>query len=144
MSKPSIFTDYPSATFLRSFGCMLYDLFLVAAIEFVLLLIIGNIEGFILDAKLPDIARLLLLYICGAGFYVWCWTHGGKTLGMTAWRVEVRAHNGQPIGYKQAWVRALSACLGLGNIWKLVDKNNMAWQDYASGTVLLHDKERQL
>lgn len=141
---PSILDQYPSATFLRSFGCMLYDLFLVTAIQFVLLLILGNIEGFFLDEKMPEIVRLIMMYLVGAFFYVWCWTHGGKTLGMTAWRVEVRQHNGQPIGYKQAWVRAFSACLGLGNIWKLLDKNNMSWQDYASGTVLLHDKERKL
>lgn len=141
---PSILEKYPSATFLRSFGCMLYDLFLVTAIEFVVLLVAGNIPKFLLGNDLPDIAVLLLMYLTGALFYVWSWTHGGKTLGMTAWRVEVRAHDGKPIGYKKAWVRALSSCLGLGNIWKLVDKNNMAWQDYASGTVLLHDEERNL
>ena len=141
---PSILDKYPSATFLRSFGCMSYDLFLVTAIEFVVLLIIGNIQEPLFGRDLPDFAVMLIMYLVGAGFYVWCWMHGGKTLGMTAWRVEVRSHNGQPISHKQAWIRVFSACLGLGSIWKLIDKNNMAWQDYASGTVLLHDSERKL
>lgn len=141
---PSILEQYPSATFLRSIGCIIYDAFLITAIQFVVLLILGNIEGFLLEGKMPDLLRLVVMYLTGAFFYVWCWTHGGKTLGMTAWRVEVRSHNGKPIGYKQAWIRAFSACLGLANLWKLVDKNNMGWQDYASRTVLLHDQEREL
>ncbi len=141
---PSILEQYPSATFLRSFGCIVYDAFLITAIEFLLLLVVGNIQEPLFGAPLPDAVVMLLMYLTGAFFYVWCWTHGGKTLGMTAWRVEVRSHSGKPIGYKQAWIRALSACLGLANLWKLIDKNNIGWQDYASGTVAVHDAEREL
>ena len=144
MPQVDIIKDYPSAKFFRSLGCMVYDAFLIAAIEMLLLFIIGNVEGFLFKEKLPELVRLLILYTCGAYFYVWCWTHGGQTLGMTAWRVEVRQHNGRKITPTQAWIRAISSCLGLANLWKLVDKNNMGWQDYISGTVAVLDKDREL
>lgn len=141
---PDILTRYPAAKLPRSLGTIIYDAFLLAALQMLLLLIMGNVEGFLLKAQLPDAVRLLICYVVGAYFYVWSWTHGGKTLGMTAWKVEVRQHDGRSITPAQAWLRALSACLGLGNLWKLVDKNNMAWQDYISGTVVVLDQHRQL
>lgn len=145
MTDHAIIDQYPAAKFLRCFGAMVYDTFLIAAIQMLVLLIIGQIEGFALDGeRLPDLPKLLVHFLVGALFYVWSWTHGGKTLGMTAWRIEVRQFDGRTISTQQAWLRAVTALLGLGNLWKLFDKKNLALHDYLSKTVVVLDKERTL
>lgn len=144
MSTPAILEKYPAATFTRCLGAILYDAFLIAAIQMLVLLIIGNVPKFAFDMDLPDFVRLIICFLAGAYFYVWCWTHGGKTLGMTAWRIEVRQLDGRTITTKQAWVRAFTALLGLSNIGKLFHRHNMAIHDPISGTVVVLDKERTL
>ena len=66
---------------------------------------------------------------------------GGQTLGMQAWRIKLVAIDGSKLRFSQALLRCLGAaisagCLGLGYLWKLVDRNNRYWHDYLSGTEL--------
>lgn len=72
-------------------------------------------------------------------FNAWFWTHGGQTLGMRAWRLQVRSPGGGPVGWLQASLRfavAVPAWLlaGIGLLWCLVDPARRSWQDLASRT----------
>nr|VFJ57309.1 MAG: Uncharacterized membrane protein YckC, RDD family [Candidatus Kentron sp. DK] len=82
-------------------------------------------------------------YLLGACFLYlgWCWTHGGQTLGMRAWRLALRERSGAAVSWKRALQRFLSAivswaALGLGFVWIFVDRERMAWHDRLSGTVV--------
>jgi len=44
-------------------------------------------------------------FLAGLAFFGWFWTHGGQTLGMRAWRLRVRRHDGQPLRWPTAAVR---------------------------------------
>ena len=82
-----------------------------------------------------------LLLVC-ALFFVWFWTHGGQTLGMRTWRLRLVSDDGGPVRPGQAARRFLTAtlslaCLGLGFLWVLIDREGLAWHDRLSKTRLI-------
>jgi len=77
--------------------------------------------------------RTFLFLIC-FGFYSWFWLHGGQTLGMRAWRLQLQRLDGGPISLWQALLRFMVAMpsLALGGIglwWMLVDRDRLALHD---------------
>ena len=90
----------------------------------------------------PYLVRALGFLTC-VGFFSAFWLKSGQTLGMQAWRIKlVRSSDGETATARQALLRcagaALSAaCLGLGYLWCLVDRNRRSWHDYLSGTELI-------
>lgn len=82
---------------------------------------------------LEHVYRLLLLALI-FGFYGWCWTRGGQTLGMTAWRVRVQRVDGTALRWSDAlkrWAAAFVSfgALGLGYFWIWFDRDHLAWHD---------------
>lgn len=78
----------------------------------------------------------LILVVCYFFIYFWC--KGGQTIGMRAWRLKVQRLDGQPITKLQAFIRAITSLLGLGNLLVLVDfKNKRALQDYFAKTEVI-------
>ena len=78
----------------------------------------------------------------GLFFYGWFWTHGGQTLGMRVWRLQVRRLDGAqlrwPIAvlrYSAAWFSLM--ILGLGFLWSLLDGQRRTWHDLLSGTEMV-------
>ncbi|MFO1351664.1 MAG: RDD family protein [Gammaproteobacteria bacterium] len=75
-------------------------------------------------------------------FYGWCWTHGGQTLGMQAWKIRAQARDGTAITWTQAGARFCAAILswlplGLGYWWMLIDRERLTWHDRMSSTVVV-------
>lgn len=86
-----------------------------------------------------------LLWLCCwlvTGLYATVsWRRGGQTLGMRPWRLVVSLPTGQPIGWRQAWVRyavgsASLLCAGAGFWWAWLDRDHLTWHDRASATGL--------
>ncbi|CAK0765771.1 RDD domain-containing protein [Gammaproteobacteria bacterium] len=131
----------PRPTLVRRLAAMVYDFFLL----FSLLFIAGFLSlPFTGGERVPPGNQLFRLYLLVVSFlfYGWFWTHGGQTLGMRAWRLRVQRPNGSPVGWKQAALRFLAAlvswaCLGLGFLWILVDKDRRAWPDLWSETEMI-------
>ena len=92
-------------------------------------------------------------------YFVWCWTHGGQTVGMRAWRLVVEADDAGTakvagtapapadrharIGIGRASLRFVAAglstaALGLGFLASLADPQRRAWHDRLSLTRLRH------
>lgn len=83
-----------------------------------------------------------LMLLAGFGYYGASWRHGGRTLGMRAWRLQLRRSDGGQPGWSALALRylvaALSlAALGLGFAWSLIDRERRTWHDIASGTAIL-------
>ena len=79
---------------------------------------------------------VILVFFCGF------WLRGGQTLGMRAWRLMVVRDDGSPLTLRDALVRFASAvlswaALGIGFLWSLFDRENLAWHDRLSGTRLV-------
>jgi uncharacterized RDD family membrane protein YckC len=88
-----------------------------------------------------NIVRLVAL-VCTTGFFCAFWVKSGQTLGMQAWRIKLVSFSGATPNTRQGIMRCLgavlsAACLGLGYLWCLVDRNGRYWHDYLSGTELI-------
>lgn len=141
-------TDKPTQTkpsLLRHLISMLYDGLLVIALVFVvnaiaLGIVVKLSEGG--EEVVGPILGQVLFVISIVSFYSVFWLSSGQTLGMQAWRIKlVRIDGGNPTlwqAVKRCGGAALSiACLGLGYLWQLFDRNGRYWHDYISGTELI-------
>jgi uncharacterized RDD family membrane protein YckC len=77
-----------------------------------------------------------------AGFYTYFWTHGGQTLGMSAWRLRLVRDDGGKPRLADALLRLACAAVslapaGLGLLWVLIDRDGLAWHDRWSRTRLV-------
>ncbi len=131
----------PTAGLLRRLGAMFYDgLLLIALFMTLTAILLVLTGGEAIDGPLLPWYRLFLL-LTGASFFALFWRFGGQTLGMRAWRVQVRGPAGA-LGWREAWLRCAAALLswlvlGLGFLWSLVDRDGLAWHDRLSGTRLI-------
>jgi uncharacterized RDD family membrane protein YckC len=131
--KPAV----PAGLFRRLFAAF-YDGLLLFALSFVLgAIAIGinvQISG---DHLLPGWVGSTLLLITCFLFYGWFWTHGGQTLGMRTWRLQVLDENEQCIGWGAAAIRFCAAgvswlAFGLGWLWVYLDRDKRTWHDMVS------------
>jgi uncharacterized RDD family membrane protein YckC len=131
----------PPAGLWRRLGAILYDGLLLFGIIFVgtaVLLPFTGGQAIPASTLWYDAYLLVLAFL----FYGWCWTHGGQTLGMLAWKIKVQQADGRSINWGQALLRFLgavisAAALGLGFLWVLLDREKRAWHDRWSATVLV-------
>ncbi|HEY9033475.1 MAG TPA: RDD family protein [Pseudomonadales bacterium] len=143
--------DFPAPSLLRQLAAMFYDSWLVlATLIFSVALLVGLrvlVDGTPATGehalggawRLPTFVVMLLV---SCHFFVYFWHKSGQTLAMQTWRIKVVADNGDAINYRQAYLRFLAAglsmaCLGLGYLWMLVDRQNKSWHDHLSGTRLV-------
>lgn len=125
-------------------GGVLYEALAVLA----LWMLASAIVTALLDNAAHGWARALLQEVSlliVAGYFLWCWTHGGQTLAMKTWRVRVVTQDGAMISLFQALKRFLWAGLfllpaGLGFWWALIDKDGQFLHDRLSGTRLVMQK----
>ncbi|MEP4484439.1 MAG: RDD family protein [Halioglobus sp.] len=135
----------------RRLIAMLYDTLLVlplimlsVAISLGLYGALLKLTGGSLDALSlnPHLVQAIAFLTC-VGFFSAFWLKSGQTLGMQAWRIKlISSNDGETANSRQALVRCggallSAACLGLGYLWCLVDRNHRYWHDYLSGTELI-------
>ena len=140
---------------LRRLAAIGYDGLLLIALYVLAAALVVLPAGMLFGVEEPAgdaLVRLLLqllLTLISLGFFVGFWLHGGQTLGMRAWRIQVVRADGHALHAGNALLRALAALLslaplGLGFLWMLVDRERLTWHDRISATrlVLLHKSER--
>jgi len=119
------------------FAAMVYDGLLTLAVAFVataLALVFTGGEA--VPAGTPGY-RAWLVLACFP-YFGWCWSRGGQTLGMRAWRLRLRREDGEPVTPANAALRYLGAllswaALGLGFLW-LLGPRRRSWHDLVSDT----------
>jgi uncharacterized RDD family membrane protein YckC len=135
----------PRPSLLRHLAAMLYDTFLVVALVAVvnaiaLAVVVRATSGEqeILNAHLVQALTAATII----GFFSLFWVKNGQTLGMQAWRIQLVDYQGARPTFAKAVARCCAAllsaaCLGLGYLWCLVDRNKRYWHDYLSHTELV-------
>ena len=138
---PAGTASYCSLT--RRLMAMIYDAIIVVALLFTVAALALPVTGGRYVA-LRDPAYTMYLLLPWAAYFGWCWTHGGTTLGMRAWKIRLVGLNGRPVGWGRslarfglAWISALP--LGLGFAWSAFDRDRLAWHDRWSGTRLVRN-----
>ena len=65
------------------------------------------------------------------------WTTRGQTLAMKVWKIKAVTNDGGLMTWGNALKRYVFALMGLGIVWMIFDKNNLALQDKLSNTKLI-------
>jgi len=133
----------------RRLFAIFYDSFLLLAILFIVSAIATALNHG--KAIEPDDALypvfVIFIFSLSYLYFAWFWIHGGQSLGMKTWRIQlqndnsVNNGNGQ-IDWKITAIRFFSAIIswgvfGLGFLWSLFDKENRCWHDIISKTVII-------
>lgn len=123
--------------FLRRFAAIFYDLLLLLSILFVATALILPFDAD--QAFTTHWLYSLYLLLVSFLFYGWFWTHGGQTLGLRAWKLQVLTFDEKAITWQQAFWRFSGAIaswgvLGLGFLWALVHIKKRCWHDIFSRT----------
>lgn len=92
------------ATPWRRCAAACYDGLLLFAIWVVSLMASVSVQK-ALGAARNDHVNGALLLLAGLAFFGWSWTHGGQTLGMRAWRLQVRREDGAGLRWPVAALR---------------------------------------
>lgn len=94
------------ASLSRRLSALVYDsllMFAVLVVAGALTLPFTGGKGTEHHSPLLTLYFLTVIYL----FNGWFWTHGGQTLGMRAWRIQLLKHDGTAIDWKQAFYRFL-------------------------------------
>lgn len=137
MPEPSA---QPAGLF-RRLAALFYDsLLLLATLFIATALVLLFSDG---EASRPNnpLYSMYLLFI-SFFFYAWFWMHGGQTLGMRSWRLQLRGIQGKPVTWWHLLLRFMvaipsAALFGLGYLWMLVDKDKLTWHDRYSETCVV-------
>lgn len=126
---------------LRRLMAIMYDLMLLASVLFLATVVILPVTG---GAAIDSGNRLYPVYLllCSYLYFAWQWVHGGRTLGMQAWRLRLVSVDAPAVTWKTASRRFLLACLswlvlGAGFLWAIVERDHLTFHDRYSGTRLL-------
>ena len=128
---------------LRRLAAILYDSLLIAALLFLATIPFIAMRGGepveIGDNRIYQAVLAVVVY----AFFVGFWTRPGRTLGMQSWGLQLETADGEKPGIAAASLRFFAALIswapsGLGFLWQLVDKDNLAWHDRISGTRLVY------
>lgn len=121
-----------------------YDIFLVAALWFLFGFIFLGLYKLIVadnDYFPPPIGAMILL-LTTAGYYVYFWSNGRNTLGMSTWSHEIVDDQGGKLSKKSAFQRFLLYALlsALGMLWIIFDKENKCLPDKILGLKVVKRK----
>ena len=121
---------------LRRIAAAVYDIFLLLGVWFLVGSIGVWINGGIIENKfIGPILVLISTWI----FYIYFWTHGGKTLGMAVWNFEIYSLDNKKIGFKKASIRFAFNLItfilcGLPLILIYLTEKSLSLSDYLSKT----------
>ena len=121
-----------------------YDIFLVAALWFLFGFVVLGLYKLIIadnDYFPPPIGAMILL-LSTAGYYVYFWSNGRNTLGMSTWSHEIVDDQGGKLSKKSALQRFLLYALlsALGMLWIIFDKENKCLPDKILGLKVVKRK----
>jgi len=142
----------PTPTIKRRLTVMVYEFFLLFAVEMLAVLVYILITGNRQEPVFQYGLKLFLLLVTGL-YFTWCWRDSGHTLAMKTWRVKVvqAGHARLPwrtavVRYLLAWgwfAPALLACAALGLHDKAEIAIVLAIGMAAWAATALFDKDRQ-
>lgn len=132
---------------MRRLGALFYDSLIVIAIEMLAAGIIVAVLQALMALNLINIAPyadigdflsnspiwspIFTFYLAAVWvyFFVFFWTRAGQTLGMRAWKLQVRNLDGGRITVTQALIRLATSGFGLANLAVPFDPKKRAFHD---------------
>lgn len=131
--------DHPGL--IKHLAAMLYDGMLLFGVWFFASLLVMALVDEPANIANHLWYQIYLVIVCYL-YFAYAWTRTGQTLGLKTWKLRVQQPDGKNITWTQSLIRFVGAIVswsvfGLGFLWILFDKNNMAWHDYLSKTEIV-------
>lgn len=127
---------------LRRLACMLYESLLLLGVLSITFMVPHLILGMGFNLALPGWALLVHVLIVLGAYFIWYWSHGGQTLAMQTWKIQLTtAAGGHPsnarllLRYALAWPSLVY--FGVGLVWALFDRDRQFLHDRLAGTRLV-------
>ena len=123
----------------RRLASMLYEGLLLLGVLSVTFMVPNLLLGMGFGITLPGSVLLLhVAVVCGA-YFLWFWSHGGQTLAMRTWKLQLTTSDAVPpaptfllLRYLLAWPSLLF--YGAGIVWAVFDRDHQFMHDRLSGT----------
>lgn len=137
--------DSSSVGPLRRLMAGMYDWLLILAMA-----IIGSMPiVFFYGESVPtgNLMYQLALLALSIGYFTYCWTRSGQTLGMRTWNIRIMTKAGGRINTKQCLLHFAAAfislaTMGIGFWWAWTNHERSTWHDLWSETRLQHTPKR--
>lgn len=137
--------ELQNASLLKRLMSTLYDSLVLLAVSFVYFLCLTLVSFYMFGDNTPDyqpsvggIGVQLGWAFCLITFYCFFWLKVGQTVAMKAWKIKLVSDQGE-LTLPQCVLRcalgfASLLCFGLGYVWILFDRDNLALHDRLSRT----------
>tara|TARA_B100001059_G_scaffold134503_1_gene134796 strand:- start:225 stop:653 length:429 start_codon:yes stop_codon:yes gene_type:complete len=118
-----------------------YDIFLVAALWFLFGFIFLGLYKLIGadNDNFPSLIGSMIIVFTTAGYYVYFWSNGRNTLGMSTWNHEIVTDNEERLSVNLALKRFVLCALlsAYGMLWIIFDKENKCLPDKILGLKII-------
>jgi uncharacterized RDD family membrane protein YckC len=126
-------------TLRRRLAAMLYESLLLLGVLSVTFMVPHLILGIVFQITAPGVVLLFHVALVLGAYFLWYWSHGGQTLAMQTWKLQITNHDGSAPGlrflmlrYFLSWPSVLF--YGAGLIWALFDRDRQFLHDRLAGT----------
>ncbi len=121
---------------------MLYESLLLLGVLSVTFMVPHLALGMGFGVALPGWILVLHVFVVLGAYFLWYWSHGGQTLAMQTWKIQLTTATGSPptlarmlLRYSLAWPSVVY--FGVGLIWALFDRDRQFLHDRLAGTRLV-------
>jgi uncharacterized RDD family membrane protein YckC len=126
----------------RRIACMLYESLLLLGVLSVTFMVPHLILGMGFSISLPGWLLMVHVFIVLGAYFLWYWGHGGQTLAMQTWKIQLTTPGGNPptmprllLRYSLAWPSLVY--FGVGLLWSIFDRDRQFLHDRLAGTRLV-------
>ncbi len=126
----------------KRLASMIYEGLLILGVLSVTFMIPQLALGLGFGIVLPGYVLLTHLFLVLGAYFLWYWNHGGQTLAMQTWKLQISTPSGAApawqfllLRYVLAWPSILF--YGAGLIWALFDREGQFLHDRLSGTRII-------
>lgn len=121
---------------------MLYESLLLLGVLALTFMLPHLILGMLFGLGLPGWFLLVHVVVVLGTYFIWYWSHGGQTLAMQTWKLQLSTTSGEPPKISQLLIRyALSwpslLWFGVGLLWAVFDRDHQFLHDRVAGTRLV-------
>ena len=131
---------------LRIVAATIYDSLLMLGVWFLVGSLALGIKFFFTGevSSLNPIAGMSLVILSTWLYFAMFWIYGGKTLGMSSWKLRIISQNGNQISIVQTVIRFLSniftiSLAGIPLFLRQINKDNRSLSDLLSKTSIISD-----
>jgi len=123
----------------RRLASLLYESLLLLGVWAATFMLPHLALGMAFGVTLPGPVLILHVVAVFAAYFVWYWSHGGQTLAMQTWKLQLLMADGSKpplssllLRYALAWPSLLLG--GIGLLWALFDRDRQFLHDRLAGT----------